>query len=218
MKTKNLFLALCAALMLSSCGNKTRNDHQSSECKNHNESQCQHNKADAKEKTLLLIDIKDVEQNAVSLIADNWLVVTAGNEANYNPMTISWGALGQIWGAPAATIYIRNTRHTYSFIEDNKYFTLCAFPEEHREKVLYIGSNSGRDGNKIEATGLTPKNTELGNIYYDEANLVIECEKIYFNDLLPENITEPKGIESYKNEESVHRMYIGKILNVWEKR
>lgn len=202
MKTKTLFLTLFILLFLSSCGNKTTKQSQ----------------PETKEKALQLIDIKNLESNAVSLFADNWFVVTAGDEANYNQMTISWGALGRVWEVPTATIYIRNTRYTYPFIENGKYFTLCAFPEEYRDQVLYIGSHSGRDGNKIEATALTPKTTELGNIYYDEARLVIECEKIYFNDIQPENLTEHKGIEMYQKEKAMHRMYIGKILNVWEKK
>lgn len=132
-------------------------------------------------------------------------------------MTISWGALGNIWQSPAVTIYIRNTRHTYGYLNDNKYFTLCAFDEEYRDKVQLIGSKSGRDVNKIEATGLTPKVTELGSVYYDEARLVIECEKVYFDDFEKANISDEKGIAMYDGNEDMHRMFIGKIVNVWQK-
>ncbi|NDV47076.1 flavin reductase family protein [Paludibacter sp. 221] len=192
MKTNYLILGLFV-LLISSCAGKT-------------------------EKKLQAVDIKSLEENAVSLFSDNWFVVTAGNETNYNQMTISWGALGEIWGNPSATIYIRSTRHTFPYLNREKHFTLCAFDEEYRDKVLFIGSNSGRDINKIEATGLTPKVTELGNIYYDEARLVIECEKVYFNDINPTNIADPEAMKMYENETAMHRMFIGKIVNVWEKK
>ena len=169
-------------------------------------------------KELQSIDIKDLTDNAVSLFADNWFVVTAGNENDFNQMTISWGALGIIWGHPSATIYIRNTRHTYPYLKENRYFTLCAFDEEHRDKVLFIGSNSGRDINKVEATGLTPKTTELGSVYYDEARLVIECEKVYFNEIIPANILIEEGQKMYEGNDDFHEMFIGKIVNVWERK
>ncbi len=204
MKTSPFLFLFSFVILLSSCG-KSSDTTQKPEA--------------GKVKTLQPADIKQLNENAVALFADNWFVVTAGSEeTGFNPMTISWGALGEIWGTPAATIYIRTTRHTFPLLDEGKYFTLCAFDEEYRDKVLFIGSNSGRDTDKIAATGLTPKMTELGNMYYDEARLVIECEKIYFDDIQPQNITDAKALETYQNETSVHRMFIGKIINVWEKK
>lgn len=170
------------------------------------------------EKTFRKIDITELQDNPVTLFRDNWLVVTAANDTAYNPMTISWGALGNVWQSPAVTIYIRDSRYTYQFINSGKYFTLCAFDEEHREKVQFIGSKSGRNIDKIKETGITPQRTELGNVFYQEARLVIECEKIYHSDMLPENITDSVGQSFYENSDSKHRMFIGKIINVWEKQ
>lgn len=203
MKTTRFFLGLSILFFAVSCGTKSTSNEQAKE---------------NKDKTFQSIDIKNLEDNAVSLFADNWFVVSAGDQENFNQMTISWGMLGNIWGSPAVTIYIRSTRHTYPLIDNGKYFTLCAFDDEYRDKVLLIGSNSGRDMDKIEATGLTPKFTELGNVYYEEARLVIECEKTYFNDLIPANMTDPEALKMYENETTMHRMFIGKIVNVWEKK
>ena len=205
MKLNYLFLIPFFTLFLFSCGNK----QEQSETKQEELSTT---------KELRLIDIKDLKDNAVSLFADNWFVVTAGDESDFNQLTISWGALGQIWGNPSATIYIRNTRYTYPYLNNNQYFTLCAFDEEYRDKVSFIGSKSGRDVNKVEATGLTPKVTELGSVYYDEARLVIECEKVYFNEIIPANILIEEGQKMYDGNDDTHRMYIGKIVNVWEKK
>ncbi|MDR3287066.1 MAG: flavin reductase [Prevotellaceae bacterium] len=163
-------------------------------------------------------DAKSLTENVFSAFDNNWFVVTAGNGDTYNPMTISWGGFGILWGAPVATIYIRDTRYTYQLLNEGKYFTLCAFDEKYRSATQYIGTKSGRDEDKIKASGLTPLKTELGNTYYAEARLVIECEKVYNADFQPENITDPKGANMYKDTESVHRIFIGKILNVWKKK
>lgn len=170
------------------------------------------------EKTLQKIDIKDLQDNAISLFADNWFVVTAGKDSSFNQMTISWGALGHIWQYPAATMYIRKSRYTYKFLTDNKYYTLCAFDEEYRDKVKYIGSHTGSKVDKIKETGLTPLKTELGSTYYAEARLVIECEKMYTSDIIPANILDEEARKSYKGAEDQHTMFIGKIINVWEKK
>lgn len=210
MKKLNLFFVLILSLLLMTACNNVQKDT----------AQVEQTETPDTEKSFQLIDVKELEDNPVSLFADNWFVVTGGTENDFNQMTISWGTLGNIWEEPCVTIYIRNTRHTYPYLQNNKHFTLCAFDEEYREKVLYIGSNSGRDVNKIEATGLTPKTTESGNVYYDEARLVIECEKVYFGDIIKANLTAPKGVEMYKDlsDDIFHTMFVGKILNIWEKK
>jgi flavin reductase (DIM6/NTAB) family NADH-FMN oxidoreductase RutF len=123
-----------------------------------------------------------------------------------------------LWSSPVVTIYIRDARYTYQFINNGKYFTLCAFDEQYRSTTQYWGSKSGRNEDKIKTSGLTPQKTELGNVYFTEARLVIECEKVYHADLEPANITDPRGAKAYENTDSRHRMFIGKILNVWEKK
>lgn len=170
------------------------------------------------EKNFQKIDIKELKDNPVSLFADNWFVVSAGDSTKFNEMTISWGNLGNVWGEPAAIIYIRNTRYTYTFLESGKYFVLNSFDEEYRDKVQFIGSHSGRDIDKVKETGLTPKFTELGNPYFDEARLVIECEKIYYDDIVRSQLFE-EGQKMYSDDTTeTHRMYIGRIVNVWEKK
>ncbi|MDR1654238.1 MAG: flavin reductase family protein [Prevotellaceae bacterium] len=164
------------------------------------------------------IGIRQLNISPDSLFSAGWFVVSAGDSAQFNEMTISWGALGTVWGVPAATIYIRNTRYTFEFLERGKYFVLNAFPEQYRGALELIGSKSGRDIDKVAATGLTPRFTELGNPYFDEAWLVIECEKIYRNDI-DRNALFEEGQKMYSADPNeTHRMYIGKVLNVWEKK
>ena len=43
------------------------------------------------------VNFRDVKENVVSLIADDWGLVTAGNGEKLNTMTVSWGAVGELW-------------------------------------------------------------------------------------------------------------------------
>ena len=210
-KTYTLILIVFIALGVASCGEK-----KSQEAKI--EGQTSEEQKKEGEETLKKVDIKDLSDNVVSLFADNWFVVTAGQDPSFNQMTISWGAIGHIWQFPATTIYIRKSRYTHKFLTDSKYYTLCAFDEEYRDKVKYIGSHTGSKVDKLKETGLTPLKTELGCTYYAEARLVIECEKIYAGDINPKDILDKEIRKTYKGPQDEQTMYIGKIVNVWEKK
>ena len=127
------------------------------------------------------------------------------------------GALGELWGKPIVTVYVSTDRYTYKFLEDNEYFTVTAFPEQFRDKLQYIGSVSGRDEDKVKGSGLTPEFTKLGNPIYKEANLAIECKKIYAEQLKKELMTLEQRHWYDEKKLGVHMMYIGEIVNVWKK-
>ena len=81
------------------------------------------------------IDPKTLTKNPFTLIGDQWMLITAGTPDHCNTMTASWGGVGVIWGAPAATCYIRPQRYTKEFVDQNEYFSLCFFDESYREKL-----------------------------------------------------------------------------------
>ena len=54
------------------------------------------------------IDITELgKENVFELIGKEWGLVTAGTLDNFNMMTVSWGALGELWGKHVAIIFIR---------------------------------------------------------------------------------------------------------------
>ncbi len=57
---------------------------------------------------------------------------------------------------PTATIYIRQSRFTKTILESQDYYTLSVLPVSYKPKESYMGSHSGRDGDKFEGSGLTP--------------------------------------------------------------
>ncbi|MCR5395308.1 MAG: flavin reductase [Bacteroidales bacterium] len=164
-----------------------------------------------------LIGPKEIEGNAVKLFGDEWFALAAGKENDMNMMTIAWGTLGVVWGKPVVTVYVSTSRYTYEFMERNEYFTITHFPPAMRQSLQYIGTVSGRDGDKLKDSGLTAEYTALGNPIFSESDLAIECRKIYAEPFKPELMPleqrewyDQKGI-------GVHVAYIGEIVNVWKK-
>lgn len=162
------------------------------------------------------INIRDLNQNAIKMIADRWLLITAGTEDDHNMMTGSWGALGEMWGKDIATVVIRPTRHTYGFMEKNDYFTISVLPEEINKAVHSIcGSKSGRDMNKTAETRLTPLFDK--SVYFEQAEIVLICKKIYASDVHPENFVDRSLDEKWYNQD-YHRMYVGEIVKTLVKQ
>ena len=110
------------------------------------------------------IPFDDFRARVHHLWADQWLLLTSGDFAagHFNAMTVAWGSLGVMWGKPFAQVVVRPVRYTYEFMERYDTFTLCAFAKAHRSQLSLLGSRSGRDGNKIAASGLTPVASSSG--------------------------------------------------------
>ena len=92
-----------------------------------------------------------------------------------------------LWNRPVAFIFIRPERYTFDFIEQNDYLTLSFLGEEHKEVHKICGSKSGRDMDKVKATGLSPLFTENGSIIFEQARLTFECKKLYADLIKPRN-------------------------------
>lgn len=160
---------------------------------------------------------EDVKGNGFDLIGSEWFLISAGTPDNFNTMTASWGTIGIFWNKPVAICFVRPVRHTYNFMEESDVYTLSFLGKENKEIHKVCGSKSGRDTDKIKETGLLPVITENNSIAYEQARLVLECKKIYFDDLKPVYFL-PDDIDDkiYPNKD-YHRMYFGEILNVYSK-
>ncbi len=157
---------------------------------------------------------ESLRENIFSLIGDQWALITAGTAANCNTMTASWGGLGVLWNKNVATIYIRPQRYTREFVERHDCFTLSFFSEDYREQLKLCGAKSGRDTDKIKECGFTVKTAQCGAPYFEEAELVLACRKLYYSDINPDNFFDP-GIERNYSKKDYHRMYIGEIVEAY---
>jgi len=147
---------------------------------------------------------------------EQWLLLTAGDfqKGHFNAMTVSWGSFGTIWGKPFAQVVVRPTRYTYKFMEQYETFTLCAFPEQYRPALELLGARSGRDGDKIAAAGITPiAVSQVAAPGFAEAELIVECRKMYWDDFEPKHFLDP-GIEKNYPLKDYHRMYFGEIVAI----
>lgn len=162
------------------------------------------------------IDPKTIEKNVFSAIGKDWMLITAGDRQSCNTMTASWGGLGVLWGKDVATIYVRPQRYTYGFLEREDYFTLSFLPEEYRQALSFCGSKSGREVDKISHCGLTPAYGEGDAPYFEEAELVLVCRKLYFQDIDPARFLVPEIEDNYPKKD-YHRMYIGEVKEVLQK-
>lgn len=153
-----------------------------------------------------------IEDNPFKLIGKDWMLITAGKKDDFNTMTASWGGFGFLWQKPVCTIYIRPQRFTYNFVEKYDCFTLSFFEEKYRESLKICGSKSGRDTDKVKEAALTPLITENGNVCFSEARLVVECRKIYHQDIDPRFFLDDSIKSNYPGKD-YHRMYIGEVIN-----
>lgn len=159
------------------------------------------------------IEFAQVKDNAVDLIKNQWGLVCAGNEDDYNMMTVSWGAVGELWGMDMVTVYIRPERYTDKFVDENDYFTLSFFPEELKKRVHSVcGSKSGRDVNKTELTGLTPVFDDAP--YFEEAKLVLVCKKQAKSRFEANQFVNKDINPDWYDSMGLHNIYYGSIEKV----
>lgn len=161
------------------------------------------------------IPVDRLRVNIFHLWDIGWFLLTAGDFAQkkYNTMTISWGTMGIMWGKPVVQVMVRPTRHTFGFMEAGQDFTICAFSETYRKALNLLGARSGREGDKIKESALTPcRSSKVLSPSFVEANLVMECRKIYSDVLKPELFLD-RSIEGHYHLGDYHRFYIGEIVS-----
>lgn len=167
------------------------------------------------------ISVTELQMNPMTMIAKEWMLVTAGNqERGYNTMTASWGHLGSIWGhgggLPTAVVYLRPQRYTKEFVDREELFTITVFPEEYKKALGYLGSHSGRDGDKVAAAGLTPV-FEGEFTTFAEAKLTLVCRKLYRGMIEADGFIDKSIVAEHYPNSDFHDFYIGQIVKAFVK-
>ena len=157
------------------------------------------------------ISAKELKENFIKAIADEYMLVAAGDKNGYNMMTASWGFAGEMWGNDCMLTVIRPHRYTLEFVDKNDYFTL-SFYGDNKQVHKICGTKSGRDVNKAELAQLTPVFSD-GTVYFDEARLVIICRKQYVQKMEESCFTDKAPLDKWYNGD-LHYMIIGKIEKV----
>lgn len=160
------------------------------------------------------IEFTQVRDNAVDLLKNQWGLVTAGTQDAFNTMTVSWGAVGELWGKDMVSVYIRPQRYTEEFLNAQSHFTLSFYPKDMKQKIHSVcGSKSGRDVDKVKETGLTPVFDEDAP-YFEQARLVLVCRKVAKSRFEPESFIDSEMIEKWYDNGDYHYIYYAEIEKV----
>ena len=160
------------------------------------------------------VDITEVKDNVVELLNNRWGLVTAGDGEKFNTMTVSWGTIGELWGKPCATVYIRPQRYTEEFLNTKSYFTLSFYPADMKQRIHSIcGSKSGRDVDKAKECGLTPCFDEKAP-YFTDASIVLVCRKMAKSKFDPKDFIDTTIAEKWYPQNDFHYIYYAEIEKV----
>lgn len=160
------------------------------------------------------IEPSEVEDNFVRLLHENMGLLTMGEPGQTNSMTIGWGTFGTLWSVPVFNVYVSEDRYSHGLMEACETYTVSFLSKEHRDDVIYLGTHSGRDGDKISQTSLTLKYTDSGTPYFEEAFLVIECRKQYGAPFDASRLGEVSYGFYDRSHVGIHSAYVGQIMQI----
>ena len=164
------------------------------------------------------VDCKTLSPEVFRLFGTQNALLTAGDRTRLNTMTIGWCQLGRIWNIPACTVFVRPERYTYEFMEGHDYFTVAVLPAGDREVMQLCGTKSGREVDKAAECGLTVRYGAGDAPYFEEAELVLVCKKLYAQDMDDSHVTDGGPVRRfYSGGEGWHRLYIGEVVEAYTK-
>lgn len=168
------------------------------------------------------ISPEEIDDNVFTLAGKDFYAVTAGKKDHYNSMVGSGGGFGLLLRKPTTWCFFRADRYTLSLIEKEQTYTLSYFPKEYQEQMLFLGSKSGRDSEKMKEVSLTAVETPDGDMTFQEARLILECRLTSMTTAVPDDfcMQEAKDYinEAYKEANVYRKLVFGEITHVWIKK
>lgn len=166
--------------------------------------------------SFVTLKTEELSENFFDAIGNKWMLVTAGDESKFNTMTASWGGIGVLWGKSVAFTFIRDSRYTMEFVDSEVYYTLSFFGDKMRKELAFCGANSGRDVDKVKATGLVPV-FDHSAPYFEQAELVLVCKKLFKQQMTPEGFIDKSLISTYYSTGDWHELFVGEIVAALKK-
>lgn len=154
------------------------------------------------------IDWSQLELNPFEAIGKDAFLITAGNKEKWNTMTAGWGGMGYMWGRPAVFVFIRESRYTLEFMNQNEKFSISFFDPERKDVLRVCGSTSGRDTDKAKAANITPYEVD-GTVAFEEANIVLTCEKKSCHLIDTDGMLDKAQVEKWYPNGDRHYMFVG---------
>ena len=179
-----IFLLIC--ILLTSCYKRTKRDNGISSITAVRIGSIESNNIDF-EDIFKKISPEELTDNVFKLIGKDFTVITAGKADLYNSMIASFGGWGILFGEPTTWCFLRANRYTLEIIAKEKSYTMSYFADEYKDQILFLGSKSGRNSEKMRENTLTMIQTPSENISYEEARLIIECTLTEVTTVNPED-------------------------------
>lgn len=133
------------------------------------------------------------EYKVFDLFNSKWALATAGTPQDYNTCVVGWGMLGNIWDLPGkrsvVSIFVHPDRYTSQFLKKYDMFTVSFYSLKYKPALTYLGSHSGRDGDKVAKVGLTPLPIGDG-VTFEEAEITFLCHKLYLHQFSKDGLSE----------------------------
>ena len=168
------------------------------------------------------ISPEEISDNVFTLVGKDFYVITAGKEAHYNSMIGSGGGMGLLFKKPTIWGLFQANRYTLELIQKEHTYTMSYFPDDKKEQMLFLGSKSGRDSEKMKEVELTGVQTPSGNMSFEEARLILECRLIQITtpDIDDFYSQEAKDYisEAYKDASDYRHYVFGEITHVWVRK
>ena len=159
-------------------------------------------------------EIEKLDRNLISMIHNDWAVLTVEGMEKVNAMTVNWVQTGWLWNKPVVTVYVRPQRYTYSLIENTDHFSLAFFDEKERDNLRYLGTASGRDEDKLAHTGYTVQRLD-DTACIEQASLVLTLKKLAVSQITAEQFTDELTRKTAYPKEDYHKAYICEIVGAY---
>ena len=142
--------------------------------------------------------------------------LTVSNGTNTSTMTIGWANIGIIWNKPVMMVMVIKSRHTYDIIENAKDFTISLpINVDLKKALIYCGSYSGRDVDKIQESQLSLKKSHsVVSPIISQCDMHYECKIVHSQQLVPKNLEENIKDRFYINDD-YHVLYFGEIVETY---
>jgi len=150
--------------------------------------------------------VRALNHGGAFLVAENL-------EGRVNLMTIGWGTLGMIWGRPIFTVMVRKSRNTYETMNKGGEFTVNVPVNGLKKELLFCGTKSGRDYDKVKETGLDlVRSKKVGAPIIDQCQIHYECVIKNKKQLQKDDFLSPDIIKAYYSGGDYHMVFFGEIV------
>ena len=142
--------------------------------------------------------------------------LTVGRGDVLNTMAIGWATFGFMWRKPILMVMVRKTRHTFTLIEKSNDFTVSVPTTPMHEQVMYCGTKSGRDVDKLEALHLSIRDgQQTHSPILDISGIHFECRIVYRSAMDPAMFDADDDQALYPKKD-YHTLYFGEIVACYE--